>query len=140
MMSRPWANLFPKIIVSVANKISDARDFVMFKAACKGWNCARSGEARQFDPWILKSEFISEYVAVTYASVTDMWLFDVSFPALAGKRTKLIGCGRSGSLVTLDCRYWCNTLMLNPLSPRKHIRLPRLLKWSPMATLQACIL
>jgi hypothetical protein len=30
--------------------------------------------------------------------------------------------------------------MLNPLSPRKHIRLPRLLKWSQMATLQACIL
>jgi hypothetical protein len=30
--------------------------------------------------------------------------------------------------------------MLNPLSPRKHIRLPRLPKWSQIATLQASIL
>jgi hypothetical protein len=30
--------------------------------------------------------------------------------------------------------------MLNPLSPQKHIRLPRITKWSQMATLQACIL
>jgi hypothetical protein len=46
--------------VSVANKISDARDFIMFKVVCKGWNCACSGEAHQFDPWILKSEFIGD--------------------------------------------------------------------------------
>jgi hypothetical protein len=30
--------------------------------------------------------------------------------------------------------------MLNPLSPQKHIRLPRLPKWIQMSTLQACIL
>jgi hypothetical protein len=59
---------------------------------------------------------------------------------LAGKRTRLIGCGGSRSLVTLDCRDWCNALMLNPLSPQKHIWLPRLPKWSQMATLEACIL
>jgi hypothetical protein len=28
----------------------------MFKAVCKGWNCAHLGEASPFDPWILKSE------------------------------------------------------------------------------------
>ena len=50
MMPRPWANLIPDIVVSVANKISDARDFIMFKAICKGWNCACLGEARPFDP------------------------------------------------------------------------------------------
>jgi hypothetical protein len=60
MMPRPWANLISDIVVSVANKISDARDFIMFKVVCKGWNCARSGEAHQFDPWILKSEFIGD--------------------------------------------------------------------------------
>jgi hypothetical protein len=54
------ANLIPDIVLSVANKIDDARDFIMFKAVCKDWNCARSGEACQFDPWILKSEFIGE--------------------------------------------------------------------------------
>jgi hypothetical protein len=69
-----------------------------------------------------------------------MQIFEVSISALAHKRTKLIGCGGSGSLVALDCRDWCNALMMNPLSPRKHIRFPRLLKWSQMATLQACIL
>jgi hypothetical protein len=124
MMPRPWANLIPDIVVSVTNKINDARDFIMFKAVCKGWNCTRSGEAHQFDPWILKSELIGESGAVTFTSVADMRLFEVSFPALAGKRTKLIGCGGSGSLVALGCRDWCNTLMLNPFSPRKHIRLP----------------
>jgi hypothetical protein len=72
MMPCPSANLISDIVVSVANKISDARYFIMFKAVCKGWNCARSGEARQFDPWILKSEFISERGAVTFASVVDM--------------------------------------------------------------------
>jgi hypothetical protein len=46
MMPHPWANLIPDIIVCVANKINDARDFIMFKAICKGWNYARSGEAR----------------------------------------------------------------------------------------------
>jgi hypothetical protein len=75
MMSRPWANLIPDIVVSVTNKISDARDFIMFKAICKGWNCAHSGEARPFDPWILKSKFISESGAVTFASIADMRLF-----------------------------------------------------------------
>jgi hypothetical protein len=72
MMPRPWENLIPDIIVSVANKISDARDFIMFKAVCKGWNCTRSGEARQFDPWILKIEFISESRAVSFTSIADM--------------------------------------------------------------------
>jgi hypothetical protein len=112
----------------------------MFKDVCKGWNCARSGETRPFDPWILKSEFIGESGVVTFASIADMCLFEVSFPALAGKRTRLIGCGVFGSLVALDCRDWSNALMLNRLSPRKHIRLPQLPKWSQMATLQACIL
>jgi hypothetical protein len=140
MMPCPWVNLIPDIVVSIANKISDARDFIMFKVVCTGWNCASSGETRQFDPWILKSEFIDESGPVTFASVTDMRLFEVSFPALAGKRTRLIGCSGLGSLVALDCRDWCNTLMSNPLSPQKHIRLPTLLKWSQMATLQACIL
>jgi hypothetical protein len=140
MMPRPWANLIPDIVVSVANNINDARDFIMFKAVWKGWNCARLGEARRFDPWLLKSEFNGESGAVTFASVADMRLFEVSFPALPGKRTRLIGCGGSGSLVALDCRDWSNALMLNPLTPRKHIRLPRLPKWSQMATLQACIL
>jgi hypothetical protein len=135
MMPHPWANLIHDIVVSVNNKISDARDFIMFKVVCKGWNRASSGEAHSFDPWIMKFEFISEYGAMTSASIVDMLLFEVSFPALAGKRTKLIGCGGSGSLVALDCRDWCNTLMLNLLSPRKHICLPRLPKWSQMATL-----
>jgi hypothetical protein len=62
----------------------------MFKAVCKGWNCTCSGEARQFDPWILKSEFIGESGAVTFASVADMRLFEVSFPAFSRKRTRLI--------------------------------------------------
>jgi hypothetical protein len=112
----------------------------MFKTICKGWKYARSSEAHPFDRWILKSEFIGESRAVTFTSVVDIRLFEVSFPALAGKRTRLIGCGRSGSLVALDCRDWYNVLMLNPLSPRKRIHLPRLRKWSQMATLQACIL
>jgi hypothetical protein len=140
MMTRPWENLIPDIVVSAANKICDARDFIMFKTVCKGWNCTRSGEACPFDPWILKSEFIGDSGAVTFTPVTDMQLFEVSFPGLAGERTRLISCGRSRSLVALDCRDWCNTLMLNPLSPRKHIRLPQLPKWSQMDTLQACIL
>jgi hypothetical protein len=66
--------------------------------------------------------------------------FEVSFPVLAEKRTRLISCGGSRSLVALDYRDWCNALMLNPLSPQKNIRLPRLPKWRQMATLQACIL
>jgi hypothetical protein len=140
MMPRPWANLIPDIVVNVANKINDARDFIMFKVVCNGWNCAHSGEARQFEPWILKYESNGESGAVTFASVADMRLFEVSFPALAGKRTRLIGCGGYGSLVALDCRDWCNALMLNPLSPWKRICLPQLPKWSQMATLQACIL
>jgi hypothetical protein len=57
-MPHPWANLIHDIVVSVANKISDARDFIMFKAI-KDWNYARSSEALPFDPRILKSEFIS---------------------------------------------------------------------------------
>jgi hypothetical protein len=69
MMPHPLSNLIPEIAVSVANKISDARDFIMFKVVCKGWNCARSGEARPFDPWILKSEFIGESGAVTDCSL-----------------------------------------------------------------------
>jgi hypothetical protein len=73
-MPRPLANLIPNIVVSVTNKISDARGFIMFKAVCKGWNCARSGEAHPFDPWIQKSKFIGESVAVTFASVADMRL------------------------------------------------------------------
>jgi hypothetical protein len=73
------ANLIPDIVLSVANKIDDARDFIMFKAVCKDWNCARSGEACQFDPWILKSEFIGESGVGTFASVADMRLFEVSF-------------------------------------------------------------
>jgi hypothetical protein len=36
MMPRSWANLIPNIVVSVANEISGARDFMMFKAVCKG--------------------------------------------------------------------------------------------------------
>jgi hypothetical protein len=55
MMPHLWANNIPDIVVSITNKISDARDFIMFKAICKGWNCTRSGEAHSFDPWILKS-------------------------------------------------------------------------------------
>jgi hypothetical protein len=140
MMPNPWANLIHDIVVNIINKINDARDFVIFKAICKGWNRAHSGEARPFDPWILKSELISESGAVTFSSITDMRLFEVSFPTLAGKRTRLISCGGSRSLVALDCRDWCNTLMLNPLSPQKYICLSRLPKWSQMATLQACIL
>jgi hypothetical protein len=136
MMPCPWANLISDIVVSVANKISDARDFIMFKAKCKGCNCARSGEAHPFAHWIMKSQFISGSGVVTFTSVVDMRCFEVFFPSLAGKWTRLIGCGRFGSLVTLDCKDWCNTLMLNPFSPRKHIRLPRLPKWSRMATLQ----
>ena len=54
--------------------------------------------------------------------------------------TSLIGCGESGRLVALDTKDWSTTLMLNPLSPREHIRLPRLPKWSHMASLEACIL
>jgi hypothetical protein len=99
-----WANLIPDIVVSVANKISDAKDFIKVKVVCKGWDCAHSGDARPFDPWILKTEFISESGVVTFAPVADMRLFEVSFPALPGKRTRLIGCGGSGSLVVLDCR------------------------------------
>jgi hypothetical protein len=72
MMPRPWANLIPDIVVSIANNINDARDFVMFKAVCKGWNCDRSGEAHQFNPWILKSEFIGASGVVTFAFVADM--------------------------------------------------------------------
>jgi hypothetical protein len=79
MMPCPWANLIPDIVVSVANKISDARHFIMFKVVCKGWNCARSGEACPFDPWILKSEFICESGVVTFASIADIQLFEVSF-------------------------------------------------------------
>ena len=93
----------------------------MFKAVCKGWNCACSGEARPFDPWILKSEDIGESGVVTFASVADLQLFEVSFPALAGERTRLIGCGGFGRLVALDCIDWCTALMLNPSSPREHI-------------------
>ena len=89
MMPRPWANLIPDIVVSVANKSSDARDFIMFKVVCKGWNYTRLGEARPFDPWILKSEFISESGVVTFAFVADMRLFEVSFPALDRKSTRL---------------------------------------------------
>jgi hypothetical protein len=39
-----------------------------------------------------------------------------------------------------DARDSCNALMLNPLSPLKHIRLPRLPKSSQIATLQAYIM
>jgi hypothetical protein len=77
----------------------------MFKAVYKGWNYARLGEA-----W--------------YAAFWGLLCF------IGWERTRLIGCSRSGSLVTIDCRDWCNALMLNPLSPRKHIRLPRLPKRS----------
>jgi hypothetical protein len=129
-MPRLCANLIPDIVVSVANKVGDARDFIMFKAICKGWNNTHSGEACPLDPWILKSEFIGESGAVTFASIADMRLFEVSFPALAWKKTRLIGCGGFGIQVALDCRYWCNTLLLNPLSPQEHIRLPLLPKWS----------
>jgi hypothetical protein len=45
MMPHPWENLISDIVVSVTNKISDARDFIMFKAVYKGWNYARLGEA-----------------------------------------------------------------------------------------------
>jgi hypothetical protein len=140
MMPRPWENLILDIVVSIANKISDARDFIMFKAVFKGWNYARSGEACSFDPWILKSEFIGESGAVTFASIADVHLFEVSIPALVGERTRLIGCGGFGSLVALDCRDWCNALMLKLVSLRKHIRLPRIPKWSQMATPQTFIL
>jgi hypothetical protein len=80
----------------------------------------------------MNSEFIGESRAVTFASIADMQHFEVSFPALAEKRTRLIGCGGFGSLVALDCRDWCNELMLNSLYPRKHVRLPQLPKWSQM--------
>jgi hypothetical protein len=85
MMPRPWANIIPNIIVSITNMISNAIYFILFKAMCKGWNYARSGEERQSDPWILKSEFITESGAVTFASVTDMRPFEVSFPVWLGK-------------------------------------------------------
>ena len=127
------------IVVSITNKINDARDFIMFKVVCKGWNCTLSSEAHPFDPWILKSEDIGESRVVIFASVADLRLFEVSFPALAEKRTSLIGCGESGCLVALDSRD-STTVMLNPLSPREHICLPRLPKWSQMARLEACIL
>jgi hypothetical protein len=68
-MPYTWANLIPDIVVSVANKITDVRDLIMFKTVCKGWNCAHSGEERQIDPWILKSEFIGKSRAVTFTSV-----------------------------------------------------------------------
>jgi hypothetical protein len=29
---------------------------------------------------------------VSFTSIADMWLFEVSLPTLAGKRTRLIGC------------------------------------------------
>jgi hypothetical protein len=140
MIPRSWANLIPDIVVSIANKISDARYFIMFKAVCKSWNCTRLGGACPFDPRIIKSEDINESGVVTFAFDADLWLFEVSFHALAGKRTRLIGCGGSGCLVTLDTRDWSSALMLNPLSPREHILLPRLPKWCEMASLEACIL
>jgi hypothetical protein len=93
-----------------------------------------------FDPWILKSEDIGESRVVTFASITDLQISEVFFTALARKRTRLIGCGGSRCLVALDNTNWSTTLMLNPLTSREHILLPRLLKWSHMASLQACIL
>jgi hypothetical protein len=36
MMLHTWENFIPDIVVSVANKINDARDFIMFKVVCKG--------------------------------------------------------------------------------------------------------
>jgi hypothetical protein len=85
MMLRPWANLIPNIVVSVASKINDASDSIMFKAICKGWNCACSGEACQFDPWILKSEFIDESGAVTFAFVADTQFLRSPFLHWLGK-------------------------------------------------------
>jgi hypothetical protein len=85
MMPHPWANLILDIVVSLANNINDARDFITLKDVCKGWNCAHSGEAHPFDPWILKSKFITESGEVTFEFIADMRLFEVSFPALVGK-------------------------------------------------------
>jgi hypothetical protein len=70
---------YPDIVVSIANKISDARDFIMFKTICKGWKYARSSEAHPFDRWILKSEFIGESRAVTFTSVVDIRLLRSRF-------------------------------------------------------------
>uniref|UniRef100_K3YDA5 DUF295 domain-containing protein n=1 Tax=Setaria italica TaxID=4555 RepID=K3YDA5_SETIT len=139
-MGPSWANLMPDLVVSIANKISDARDFIRFKAICKSWNCTRSGETYLFDPWILKSKHIGESRAVTFASIVDYRLFEVSFPALAGKRHRLIGCGGSGCLVAVDDRDESIVFLLNPLSHQEHIILPRLLAWCRMGSLDACIL
>uniref|UniRef100_K3XSR0 F-box domain-containing protein n=1 Tax=Setaria italica TaxID=4555 RepID=K3XSR0_SETIT len=122
----------PDLVVSIANKISDARDFIRFKAICKSWNCARSSEAHPFDPWILKYEHIGEFGAVTFASIVDYRLFEVSFLALVGKRHRLIGCDGSGCLVTVDDRDESIVFQLNPLSHREHIVLPRLPTWCRM--------
>uniref|UniRef100_K3XPX7 F-box domain-containing protein n=1 Tax=Setaria italica TaxID=4555 RepID=K3XPX7_SETIT len=119
-----YANLMPDLIVSIATKINDARDFIRFKAVCKSWNCARSGEARPFDPWILKSEDIGESGAMTFTSVVNHRLFEVSFLTLAGKKTSFIGCDGSGCLVAVDDKDGTSSLLLNPLSPREHIILP----------------
>jgi hypothetical protein len=99
----------------------------------------RSGLARPFDPriliWIYQWIWSSDiWIRHWYAAFWGL------LSCIGWERTRLIGCGGSGSLVALDCKDWCNTLMLNPLSPQKHIRLPRHPKWSQMATLQACIL
>jgi hypothetical protein len=94
----------------------------MFKAYCKGWNYACSGEAHPFDPWILKSEDISESEVVNLHPSPIFRFFKVFFLALVGKRTTLIGCSGSRRLVTLDTKDWSIVFMLNPLSPREHIR------------------
>jgi hypothetical protein len=57
----------------------------MFKDVYKGWNCTHSSDAHPFDPWILKSEYIGESREVTFSSVADMWLLEVSFLAFTGK-------------------------------------------------------
>jgi hypothetical protein len=62
------------------------------RAFSNSWNYARSGEARPFDSWILKFEFISKSRAVIITSIVDMRLSEVSLLVLAGKRSKLFGC------------------------------------------------
>ncbi|OEL15432.1 hypothetical protein BAE44_0023548, partial [Dichanthelium oligosanthes] len=108
-------------VLRIADTITDAKDFIKFRAACRGWNHPRS-KAQPFAPWILRSVDVEVSGILEFISKDEIRLLRIPFSMPIGKRSLMIGCGESGHLLSIDRNdeQQVTPLLVNPMCCWEH--------------------
>ncbi|OEL22633.1 hypothetical protein BAE44_0016348, partial [Dichanthelium oligosanthes] len=85
-----------------SNNLIDRKHYIRLRAVCRGWRVVPcSCTSQPFSHWILKTEDVGKYGPVEFVFMADNRLFHTTFPTLARKISRLIGCGGLGCLLAV---------------------------------------